>query len=145
MNASHQYCTFFLDGLFFGIEAQRVQEVIRYQQLTRVPLAPRIVSGLMNLRGQIVTAIDLRQRLGLTKRATDKLPMNVVLRTEGGAVSLLVDEIGDVQAVDADAFEPVPDTLCGEARAFIQGAYKLPDRLLLTLDAAKTLAQDAEK
>jgi purine-binding chemotaxis protein CheW len=140
MNASHQYCTFFLDGLFFGVDVQTVQEVIRYQDLTRVPLAPGVISGLINLRGQIVTAIDLRQRLGLPERVGDKMPMNVVVRTDDGAASLLVDEIGDVMEVDAESFEPVPDTLVGEARTLIRGAYKLKDRLLLTLDTAKAVA-----
>ena len=144
MSTSNQYCTFFLDGLYFGIEVQKVQEVIRYQELTRVPLASRVISGLMNLRGQIVTAIDLRQRLGLAERTGDKLPMNVVVRVDDGAASLLVDEIGDVQEVDRDAFEPVPDTLDGEARTLIKGAYKLPGRLLLTLDTAKIAAVGME-
>ncbi len=142
MNTSTQYCTFFLDGLFFGIEVQQVQEVIRYQELTRVPLASRVVSGLMNLRGQIVTAIDLRQRLGLAERPAGTLPMNVVVRIDEGATSLLVDEIGDVQEVDREAFEPVPDTLCDEARTLIQGAYKLTDRLLLILDTAQVVIQE---
>lgn len=139
MNASHQYCTFFLDGLFFGVEVQKVQEVIRYQELTRVPLASRMISGLINLRGQIVTAIDLRERLGLASRPAGVLPMNVVVRTDEGAISLLVDEIGDVQELDADAFEPAPNTLRGEARTLIRGAYKLEDRLLLALDTDRTV------
>ena len=95
----------------FGVDAQTVQEVIRYQEMTRVPKAPPSVSGLINLRGQIVTAIDLRTRLGLKPRAAGKLPMNVVVRSDDGAVSLLVDQIGDVIEVDADNFETPPDTL----------------------------------
>lgn len=134
MNPASQFCTFFLDGLFFGVEVQKVQEVIRYQELTRVPQASSVVSGLINLRGQIVTAIDLRRRLGLADRPSEKLPMNVVVRTDEGAVSLLVDEIGDVQEVSAEVFERVPETLRGEARRLISGAYKLADRLLLVLD-----------
>ncbi len=140
MSTSNRYCTFYLDGLFFGVEVETVQEVIRYQELTRVPLAPAVISGLINLRGQIVTAIDLRRRLGLSERAGDQRPMNVVVRSDDGAVSLLVDEIGDVQEVDAEAFEPVPHTLRGEVRSLIRGAYKLADRLLLTLDTAKTVS-----
>ena len=145
MNSSNQYCTFFLDGLFFGVEVQNVQEVIRHQDLTQVPLASRVISGLMNLRGQIVTAIDLRERLGLPQRNSEKRPMNVVVRVDGDATSLLVDEIGEVENVDSDSFEPVPDTLCGEARTLIQGAYKLTGRLLLALDTAKVVTLEAEK
>jgi purine-binding chemotaxis protein CheW len=139
MASEGQYCTFFVNGLFLGVEVTRIQEVIRYQPLTAVPLTTSVVAGLMNLRGQIVTAIDLRQRLGLPPRTGDDLPTNVVLRTDDGAVSLLVDEIGDVIEVDEDAFERPPETLDGEARELIRGAYKLKGRLLLVLDAERTI------
>ncbi|HEY9073267.1 MAG TPA: chemotaxis protein CheW, partial [Desulfobaccales bacterium] len=95
MAGKKQFSTFVVDHLLFGVEVEKVQEVIRYQEMTRVPLAPPVVKGLINLRGQIVTAIDLRRRLGLRERATADLPMNVVIRHDDGAVSLLVDEIGD--------------------------------------------------
>jgi purine-binding chemotaxis protein CheW len=134
MSEARQFCTFFLDRLFFGVEVQRVQEVIRYQEMTRVPLASSVVSGLINLRGQIVTAVDLRRRLGLPERPADQLPMNVVVRTDDGAVSLLVDEIGDVLEVAEEHFERPPETLQGAAHDVIQGAYKLADRLLVILD-----------
>jgi purine-binding chemotaxis protein CheW len=130
----HQYCTFYVDGHYFGVDVLKVQEVIRYQEMTRVPLAPPVVRGLINLRGQIVTAIDLRRRLELTDRPADQLPVNVVVQTDDGAVSLLVDEIGDVLEVREKLFERPPDTLKGTARELIRGAYKLNDRLLLLLD-----------
>jgi purine-binding chemotaxis protein CheW len=139
MSENRQYCTFFLDGLYFGVEVQKVQEVIRYQEMTRVPLAPRVVRGLINLRGQIVTAIDLRRRLELTERPSDRLPMNVVVRGDDGAMSLLVDEIGDVVEVEQETFERPPETLSGVARELIRGAYKLKDRLLLLLDTEKAV------
>jgi purine-binding chemotaxis protein CheW len=139
MAAEHQYCTFTVDGHYFGVDVLKVQEVIRYQEMTRVPLAPPEVRGLINLRGQIVTAIDLRRRLQLQDRPADQLPVNVVVQTEDGAVSLLVDEIGDVLEVSEKLFERPPETLKGPARALIQGAYKLPDRLLLILDTARAL------
>src|SRR3569832_2681021 len=100
MTTANQYSTFYLDGLFFGIEVEKVQEVIRYQEMTRVPLASSVVQGLINLRGQIVTAIDLRRRLDLKPRPDGELPMNVVVRSDDGAVSLLVDEIGDVLEIE---------------------------------------------
>lgn len=134
MTAATQFCTFFLDGLFFGIEVQKVQEVIRYQPMTRVPLASPVISGLINLRGQIVTAIDLRRRLALADRKPEQQPMNVVVRADDGAVSLLVDEIGDVVEVEPDLFERPPETLQGGARELIPGAFKLNQRLLLLLD-----------
>lgn len=139
MSENRQFCTFFLDGLYFGVDVQRVQEVIRYQEMTRVPLASPVVRGLINLRGQIVTAIDLRRRLELRDSATGRRPMNVVVRGDDGATSLLVDEIGDVVQVEEDAFERPPETLRGVARDLILGAYKLKDRLLLLLDTEKAV------
>lgn len=136
---SRQYSTFYVGGLFFGIEVLRVQEVLRYLEMTRVPLAPEAIKGLINLRGQIVTAVDMRRQLGLPKRAEDELPMNLVVRSEDGAVSLLVDEIGDVLDVPADSYEPVPDNVPAEQREMIEGIYKLNGRLLLVLDAERAL------
>jgi purine-binding chemotaxis protein CheW len=136
---AHQYCTFYLDGHYFGLDVLKVQEIIRYQEMTRVPLAPPVVRGLINLRGQIVTAIDLRRRLELSDRPADQVPLNVVVQTDDGAVSLLVDEIGDVLEVPEKLFERPPETLKGPARELIRGAYKLPDRLLLILDTERTV------
>ncbi|HET7499810.1 MAG TPA: chemotaxis protein CheW [Kofleriaceae bacterium] len=142
MSREGQFCTFFVRGLFLGLEVTCIQEVIRYQRLTVVPLTPPVIGGLMNLRGQIVTAIDLRHRLGLPPREPDEKPINVVVRTAEGAVSLLVDEIGDVIEVDEATFERPPETLGDDARALIRGAYKLKGRLLLVLDAARTVDGD---
>ena len=137
MAQPHQFCTFYLDKLMFGVELQKVQEVMRYLELTPIPLAPDVVSGLMNLRGQIVTAVDLRRRLELPNRPDDMLPMNVVIRSADGAVSLLVDEIGDVVEVDDDSFERPPETLQGKVREVILGVHKLDKHLLHVLDTDK--------
>jgi len=134
MDDLKQFCTFYLDNLLFGVEVGKVQEVIRYQEMTPVPLAPPVVSGLINLRGQIVTALDLRRRLEFKERDSDKLPMNVVVRTGEESVSLLVDEIGEVLDVEDDIFEAPPETLRGSARELIRGVYKIKERLLLVLD-----------
>ena len=137
---TRQFSTFYLDGLYFGVEVLKVQELIRYQEMTRVPLMPPVVAGLINLRGQIVTAIDLRRRLGLSERRADHLPMNVVVRTDEAAVSLLVDEIGDVIEVHEEQFEPAPKTLKGQASDLVLGVYKLKGPLLLVLDVERTVA-----
>lgn len=139
MAEKKQFSTFFVDGLFFGVEVEKVQEVIRYQEMTRVPLAPLVVRGLINLRGHIVTAVDLRRRLELHERPAGQLPMNVVVRSEDGAVSLLVDEIGDVLEVDEETFEGPPETLSQRARELIPGVYKLRDRLMHILDTGKAV------
>ena len=139
MTTDRQYCTFYLDDTFFGVEVEKVQEVVSYQEMTRVPLAPPVVRGLINLRGQIVTALDLRRRLELPDRPAGRRPVNVVVRADDVPTSLLVDQIGDVLEAPDEAFERPPETLKGPARELIRGAYKLKDRLLLILDMAKVV------
>ncbi|HUO13536.1 MAG TPA: chemotaxis protein CheW [Verrucomicrobiae bacterium] len=131
-----QICTFLIGNQTFGVPVSQVQEVIRFQPITPVPLAPGVVDGMINLRGQIVIAIDLRRRLGLNRRASGD-PMNVIVRTAAGAVSLLVDKIGDVVEVDEDSFEPPPPTAPPETRELLLGIYKLQARLLHLLDTEK--------
>jgi len=144
MDTEKQFCTFYLDKQFFGVEVSQVQEVLRYQEMTEVPQAPPVVNGLINLRGQIVTALDLRQRLEMPARSDDQLPMNVVVRTSDGVVSLLVDEIGDVLELSEEAFERPPDTISGVTRHLVTGVYKLEERLLLILDTEKAVNLEAE-
>ncbi len=139
MIVANQVCTFYLDTQMYGVAVESVQEVIRYQHMTDVPLAPTSVVGLINLRGQIVTAIDLRRRLGIQDRPTEQLPMNVVVRGEDGAISFLVDQIGDVQQIDQANLEPLPDTLEGVSRDMLSGAYKMKDRLLLILNTERAM------
>ncbi len=140
----NQFCTFFIDDLFFGVDVLQVQEVLRFQDMTRVPLSPAEISGLINLRGETVTAIDLRQRLGLPNRESEtQAPFNVVIRSEDGAVSLLVDEIGDVIETNEDAFEKPPETLRGVSKDLILGVYKLEERLLIILDIERTVDTEA--
>lgn len=136
---SGQFSTFFVADLFFGVDVLHVQEVLRSQQMTSVPQAPEVIEGLINLRGQIVTAIDMRRRLQLPPRSGEKMPMNIVVRTLDGAVSLLVDEIGDVLDMDATTYERPPENLDPAARQLIRGIYKLKDRLLLVLDEERTV------
>ncbi len=137
--ATLQYATFRIQDLILGIEVTRVQEVIRYQPMTIVPLAPSVVEGLINLRGQIVIAIDTRRSLGLSRAADEALPMNIVIQSGDGLVSLLVDEIGDVIDVPAEAYAPVPDNMPQEQRDLINCVYDLPSGLMLVLDTARVL------
>lgn len=141
--ASAQLCTFCVDDLLFGVEVTQVQEVLRYQPMTRIPLAPDRIRGLINLRGQIVTAIDLRSCLGFAPRAQSEEPMNVVIRGVESSISLLVDSIGDVIEVPEEAFESAPSTMKPAQRNLIHGVYKLTGRLLLVLapDRVLTSAQ----
>ena len=143
MSESRQFCTLHLGEHLFGVEVMRIQEVISYQAMTAVPLAPDVIGGLINLRGQIVTAIDLRVRLEMPPRPDGALPMNVVVQTPGGAVSLLVDAIGDVVEVEEAIFEKPPETLSGVAKQLIRGVYKFDGALLLDLDIDTTIDIDA--
>lgn len=132
---SHQYCTFLLDGHLFGVPVSSVQEVLKAQGVTPVPLAACEITGLMNLRGQIVTTMDLRTRLGLPARASEAPSVSVVVRTaDGGAVSLVVDEIGDVLEPTDESLEPAPDTVPAHVRDLLIGVCKLERRLMLLLD-----------
>ena len=138
--AGGQLATFWLDGDLYGVEVAHVQEVLRSQSLTRVPLAPAAVAGLINLRGQVVTAIELRERLGRGPRPEGQEAVVIVVRLRGEAVSLLVDSIADVVDVDVRDFEAPPDTLDGAGRELIRGAYKLDGQLLLALDIHKAVS-----
>jgi purine-binding chemotaxis protein CheW len=140
MTESRQLCTFMLGDFYFGIDVLKVQEIIRHQEMTQVPLAPASIRGLINLRGQIVTALDLRCRLGLPPRPAGLPSTNVVIHTADGPVSLLVDEIGDVLEVDPATLGRAPDTVRGAARQVIDGVYRLKDRLLILLDTERVVA-----
>jgi purine-binding chemotaxis protein CheW len=144
MAASQQFCTFYLENYLFGIELLKVQEVLKQLELTEVPLAPFTIRALMNLRGQIVIALDLRRCLELPERPADKPPMHVVVRTAEDAVSLLVDDIGDVVEVGEDSFEPPPENLRGNVRSSILGVHKLENNLLLVLDTDRVCAIDEQ-
>ncbi|WP_380164595.1 chemotaxis protein CheW [Jannaschia sp. R86511] len=132
-----QYCTFWVDELYLGIDALAVQEVLRNPGLTPIPLAPPAIRGLINLRGQIVTAIDLGARLG---RTPTERRMNVVVRSGEGSASLLVDKIADVVQVPRAGHEAVPTTLTGVAREQLRATCQLEDSLLLILDVARVTA-----
>jgi purine-binding chemotaxis protein CheW len=132
--------TFTLDGHLYGVEVDAVQEVLRGLPRTPIPLAPDTLAGLINLRGQVLSAVDLRAHLGLPSRDADQEPMLVVIRVAGEPVALLVDTIGSVVDVDADQFEPPPDTLSGTSRDLLLGAYKLEHQLLLALDVERAVA-----
>ncbi|BET69661.1 chemotaxis protein CheW [Opitutales bacterium ASA1] len=134
MNTARQYSTFRLAENWYAVDVLQVQEIIRPQEMTRVPLASPVVSGLINLRGQLVTALDLRRRLDLAPRTDGREPMNVVIRTAEGPVSLLVDEIGDVFEIDSKDLEVPPETVEPGLRALLTSVARLDGRLLLLLD-----------
>lgn len=136
---TRQYATFRVYDLFLGIEVDSVQEIIRQQKMTVVPLAPGVIEGLINLRGQIVIAIDARRSLGLPAWQGEDVRANIVVRSEDGAVSLLVDDIDDVMDVPLDAWSPVPDNMPAEQRELIECVYNLKQGLMLAINTANLL------
>ncbi len=140
--SSRKLCTFRVGDLYLGVDVLDVQEVLYHQEITEVPGSHETVSGLINLRGQVAAALDLRVRFQLPVRAEGVQPVHVVVRSNGEAVSLLVDEIIDVTDVQAEDFEEAPDTVPAATRELIKGAYKLKDQLLFTLDIDRTVQLD---
>lgn len=143
--AEQKLCTFFVNEIYFGIDIKYVQEVIRSQVMTHVPLAPPDICGLINLRGQILTAIDLQRRLEMgesfmrsTAKFVDEVQgFNIVVCSEDEEVSLLVDEVGDVLEFTTKTFQPPPATLKGKMRQMLAGAYPLEEGFVLVLDIKK--------
>ena len=134
-----RFCTFHVGELLLGVEVELVQEVLGEEPMTRVPLADPWVSGLLNLRGQIVTAIDARRRLGLPPRGPGERTANIVLRTPDGSVSLVVDREGDVVDLPDTEIEPLPENVSPAIRAVVTGTCRVDESLLLMLDAQRTL------
>ena len=131
------FCTFYIDRLLFGIEAVVVQEVLLHQKLTPVPLAPNDVLGVINLRGQIITAIDLRKRLGFESGNDAAISVSIVTHVQDELVSFMVERIAEIVEIDIEELEVIPDTLEGSARELLIGAFKMPEQLLLILDPQK--------
>lgn len=142
--AGHLVCTFSVQGFLLGVPVEEVQEVLRQPEATRVPKAAACVRGVVNLRGQILAAIDLRARLGLPPRASDDAPMTVVVRGAEGQTALVVDEIGDVLQVEGD-LTPPPETLPPHLQELALGIYELEEGLLVLLDAQRAATVEGER
>lgn len=139
MAANHRYATFYLNGIHFGVNVKKVQEVLEFQEITPIPLSPAVLPGIINLRGQILATIDLKARLNLPAGERNGRPMMVVLRTSDGPMNLLVDKIGEVVEADPGLFEKPADTLSAEVRSVTTHMCKLEKQLLLLLDAERII------
>jgi purine-binding chemotaxis protein CheW len=136
---SADYVTMTIAGQLFGIPVLQVQDVLGAQKITRIPLAPVEVAGSLNLRGRIVTAIDVRLRLGLPARERSDKDMSIVVDHGGELYSLMVDGVGEVVSVRTDQFERNPATLDPVWREVSNGIFRLNDKLLVVLDVARLL------
>lgn len=134
-----QFVTIEIDGQLFGIPVLLVQDVMRPRKITHIPLAPPAVCGALNLRGRIMTVVDVRSKLGLTPTDLDAGYMNVVVEHEGELYSLVVDKVGEVLKLAMEGFEHNPSTLSPVWQDVSHGVYRLQDRLLLVLDIKNLL------
>lgn len=138
-SATVDFLTFTIVEQLFGIPVLKVQDVLSSYQITRIPLAPPEIRGSLNLRGRVVTAIDMRARLGLPSRAADAETMSIVVENEGELYSLMVDAVGEVLALSTGLFERNPPTLDASFRAFSDGIYRLDEQLLVVLNVTRLL------
>lgn len=133
------FVTMTIRGQLFGIPVLQVQDVLGSQKITRIPLAPREVAGSLNLRGRIVTAIDVRLRLGLEPADADAKRMSIVVDHQGELYSLMVDSVGEVLSVPASSHERNPATLDPVWRDVSEGIYRLDGQLMIVLDVSRLL------
>jgi len=134
MSLSTEFVTFYLAGNYFGISASKVLELNRNFEVTPVPKSQKVVSGIMNLRGQLVPAINMYESLKLEAQDDRKEAIAIILQCAGFLAALLVDDVGEILSLEEDTFEPPPSNLSIVSKEFILGVHKLPTRLLLILD-----------
>lgn len=135
----NMYVTLFIADQLFGVPVLEVRDILGPQRITHIPLAPPEVAGSLNLRGRIVTAIDVRTRLGLGKQADGGKSMSVVVDYNGELYSLIVDKVGEVMTLASDSYERNPVTLDQRWLEVSNGIHRLSDRLLVVLDVPRFL------
>ncbi len=133
------FVTFIIKGQMFGIPVLHVQDILVTDRIAAIPLAPPEVKGSINLRGRIVTVIDVRVRLGMDKREDGGQSMGVTVEHQGELYTLLVDKVGDVIGLKGDLYEDNPSTLDPLWREFASGVYRLDDCLMVVLDVEALL------
>jgi len=136
---SREYVTMTVADQLFGIPVLTVQDVLGPQRITRIPLSPPEIAGALNLRGRIVTAIDVRRRLALPARNADTSSMSVVVDHKGELYSLIVDAVGEVMSLPVESYERNPATLDPRWREVSGGIYRLKGKLLVVLEVARLL------
>jgi purine-binding chemotaxis protein CheW len=138
-SGSNELVTAMIGGQLFGLPILQVQDVFAVTRLTRVPIAPPEIAGLLNLRGRIVTLIDLRRRFGFATTTTGGQQMAVGIESKGESYGLLIDSIGEVMRLDANEREPVPVNLDPQIAAIAVGIHRLDGRLLVVADVERIL------
>ena len=134
--------TFYAGEALCGMDILKVQEINKHMEMTIVPQAPEYVRGILNLRGQIVTVIDLGKKLGLSSTEIADESRNIIVNSEEEYIGLLVDRISDVVTLDWDKVEPTPANIGGIQGIFFKGVFKTKDRLIGILDVEEVLKTD---
>jgi purine-binding chemotaxis protein CheW len=139
-----EYVTAMIGGQLFGLPISRVQDVFMPERTTRVPLASREIAGVLNLRGRIVTVIDMRARLGLPKAEDGKIPMAVGVDQRGESYGLMIDQIGEVLRLPEDGKEDNPVNLDPRMAKLAGGVHRLDGQLMVVLDVDRVLELDTK-
>jgi purine-binding chemotaxis protein CheW len=137
--STNQFSTFLVDDRLYGVNIKMVQEITKSMNVTEVPLAPAYIKGLINLRGQIATAVGLRELFEIAQPQSENGKINVVCKSESYLMSLVVDEVGDVLELEDVLFELTPETVNPAVSKFMSGVYKLPNNLLSVIDIQKII------
>ena len=140
INATSQTATFYVDDLLIGIPIDRVQEINRHMEITHVPHAPDAVRGVINLRGEVVTVLDLRTALGIPECEVTRSTRNVIVQSGDQAVGLQVDRVSDIVSIPLHEIEPPPANLNGVDGRFFRGVYPTPQGIIVLLDVDEALA-----
>ncbi len=137
-----ELATFYVGSALCGMDILNVQEINKLMEMTKVPQAPDYVTGILNLRGQIVTVVDLGKKLGLTSIEFSDTARNIIVNSDNEYVGLLVSSISDVVDAKWDKVEEPPANIGGVQGVFFKGVFKTKDRLIGILDVHKVLAED---
>jgi len=140
-----ELATFLVGDALCGMDILKIQEINKLIDMTTVPQAPSYVLGILNLRGQIITSIDLSKKLGLGVTNLSDDPRNIIVNSKGEHIGLLVKKISDVVQADKDKFEPPPANMGGIQGDYFTGVYKTVDKLIGILDVEKVLRIDERK
>jgi purine-binding chemotaxis protein CheW len=137
-----ELATFYIGDALCGMDILKVQEINKLMEMTKVPQAPEYVTGILNLRGQIVTVVDLGNKLGLSATDLNESSRNIIVNSANEYIGLLVSRISDVVAADMEKVEKPPANIGGLQGSFFKGVFKTKDRLIGILDVDKVLAEE---
>jgi purine-binding chemotaxis protein CheW len=142
MSRSVELATFYVGDALCGMDILKVQEINKLMEMTKVPQAPEYVTGILNLRGQIITVIDLGKKLGLGGIGFNEKTRNIIVNSNSEYIGLLVSHISDVVEAEWDKVEKPPANIGGVQGVFFKGVFKTKDRLIGILDVERVLVED---